>query len=77
MSFPQSKLECWAKRMGETHGEWIVEVVAEAYQAGYTEAYPHAAKHTVEKVLEIAGEHIDKQEYQKLMTALRCKECWE
>lgn len=53
MSFPQSKLERWAKEMGATHAEWLVPVLAEAYHAGYTEAYPHAAKHTVEKVLDI------------------------
>lgn len=64
-------------RMGETHGEWITPVISEAYNAGYTEAYPHAAKHTVEKVLEIAEKHLDNEAYQILLTALRCKECWE
>lgn len=70
MSFPQSKLEDWAKQMGETHGEWVAEVIRDAYITGYTDAFPHAAKHTAEKILKIVLEKIGRDAEEEVRMVL-------
>lgn len=69
MTFPQSKLDLWAHMQGKTHGEFMTEMIAAAFNEGYVAAFPHAAKHTVERVLEIL--RAESEEYQDAIGELR------
>jgi glutamate racemase len=69
MTFPQSKLDLWAHMQGKTHGEFMTDAIAAAFNEGYVMAYPHAAKHTVERVIEILKK--ETEEYQGALGELR------
>lgn len=73
----QSLVSKWSREVGGKHASWEADLVSSFFQQGYESAWKHAAKHAVEKVLEIAEKAMTKSEYEKLKFILTDAERWE
>jgi hypothetical protein len=76
MTVTQETMEKWVEKIGHAHGKWESEMVKDFFLLGYESAWKHAAKHAVEKVLEVARDVLNLDEYDALETVLSDPETW-